>query len=190
MREKFKSGIKVKISTAINAINILSLICILLLSFVGYNRIGILKGNIENIYNRDIQQMSKSRNIAEQLAELQLNILKQVAYYEESLDTEIGDCIYELNRTITGYTESLDEEEKINASKLTESLNKYVKEKPKAIILAPVVGDEFMEKGILLCTYDQNIEGLAETVGEVVKKIANGEKLEPVTVSEGKLLSK
>ncbi|NME81935.1 hypothetical protein [Clostridium sp. SM-530-WT-3G] len=68
MREKFKSGIKVKISTAINAINILSLICILLLSFVGYNRIGILKGNIENIYNRDIQQMSKSRNIAEQLA--------------------------------------------------------------------------------------------------------------------------
>ena len=84
----------------------------------------------------------------------------------------------------------MDEEEKINASKLAESLNKYVKEKPKAIILAPVVGDEFMEKGILLCTYDQNIEGLAETVGEVVKKIANGEKLEPVTVSEGKLLSK
>lgn len=47
-----------------------------------------------------------------------------------------------------------------------------------------------IKKGILLCTYDQNIEGLAETVGEVVKKIANGEKLEPVTVSEGKLLSK
>ncbi|HCW53638.1 MAG TPA: hypothetical protein DG753_07875 [Clostridium sp.] len=126
MREKFKSGIKVKISTAINGINILSLICILLLSFVGYNRIGVLKDNVESIYNDDVHQMSKSRNIVEQVSELQLNVLKQVAYYEQSLDTEIDDCIYELNRSITGYTESLDEEQKINASKLVESLNKYV----------------------------------------------------------------
>lgn len=51
------------------------------------------------------------------------------------------------------------------------------------------ITDEYKDKGILLCTYDQNIEGLAEKVSEVIKKIKSGEKLENVTVSEGKLYS-
>lgn len=51
------------------------------------------------------------------------------------------------------------------------------------------ITNEYKEKGILLCTYDQNIDGIAETVSDVIKKIISGEKIDKVTISEGKLYS-
>lgn len=125
MNKVFKKGIQIKISTAINLIGIISLISIILLSFMGYRKIDTLKNNIENMYNSDVQQIVNSRKITEKAAELQINVLSQTLSYDESLNPEIDSCIGELNQLVTSYTESLQEEEKVNGLNLIETIKKY-----------------------------------------------------------------
>lgn len=47
-----------------------------------------------------------------------------------------------------------------------------------------------IEEGKLICIFDQNSEGMAKSVAEVVNKLASGETVESVTTSEGKMISK
>lgn len=116
---------KIKISTAVNLTSIVSLISVIILSFIGYNKISTFKDNIESMYLSDVQQIVKSRVITENASKLQLNVLSQILYYDENLDSNIDDDITDLTKTINNYTELLSEEEKINGLNLIETLKKY-----------------------------------------------------------------
>lgn len=120
-----KREMKIKISTAINLISLLSLISILLLSFIGYKKITALKDSIENMYNSDVQQVVSSRTITAKASELQLNVLKQTLDYNQSLDSEINENISELTQVVNAYIEGLPEEEKNNGLNLIETVKQY-----------------------------------------------------------------
>ena len=50
---------KIKISTAVNLTSIVSLISVIILSFIGYNKINTLKGNIDDMIQSLISETAQ-----------------------------------------------------------------------------------------------------------------------------------
>lgn len=73
-------------------------------------------------------------------------------------------------------------------------VNQAVEELNMSVITATFDSDDDILKGIeqgtVICTFDQNNEGMAESVAEVVNKLYDGKKADSITISEGKLITK
>lgn len=89
MKSKSKGKIGFSISSAISLISIISLITIIILNFIGYEKINILKDNIENMYNLDVQKIEMSRTIATDISQIQANVKGQLIEYNSNLNNSI-----------------------------------------------------------------------------------------------------
>lgn len=47
-----------------------------------------------------------------------------------------------------------------------------------------------IESGKLICTFDQNNDGMAESVADVIDKLLSGNTVDEITISEGKVIDK
>ena len=105
MNEKIKKGTNIKISTAINLVSIVALISILVLSYTGYQKINIIKNNIDDMYNIDVQKIELSRSIATDIAIIQTSVKNQLVQYDPKLDESISSDLENLNNTMNSYLE-------------------------------------------------------------------------------------
>jgi len=128
MNEKVKKGTNIKISTAINLVSIVALISILALSYIGYQKINIIKNDIDNMYNTDVQKIELSRSMATDIAIIQTSVKNQLVQYDSKLDESISSDLEKLNNTINSYLEMpLSEKEKKNAENLINIISNYTK---------------------------------------------------------------
>lgn len=123
---KDRKNISIKISTAINLITAISVITIITLSLVGYNKIILLRGNIESMYNSDVKKIELSRSIATKTAEIQSDVKNQILEYDSDLDAAITNNMTTLNNSIESYLKiSNDENEKNSADNLQKVIEEY-----------------------------------------------------------------
>ncbi len=128
MNEKIKKGTNIKISTAINLVSIVALISILVLSYTGYQKINIIKNNIDDMYNIDVQKIELSRSIATDIAIIQTSVKNQLVQYDPKLDESISSDLENLNNTMNSYLEmQLSEEETKSAQSLIDIISNYTK---------------------------------------------------------------
>ncbi|WP_294379413.1 MCP four helix bundle domain-containing protein [uncultured Clostridium sp.] len=126
MKSKSKGKIGFSISSAISLISIISLITIIILNFIGYEKINILKDNIENMYNVDVQKIEMSRTIATDISQIQANVKGQLIEYNSNLNNSIENEIETLNGNIQAYLEMISsEEEKKSSDDFIEIIQEY-----------------------------------------------------------------
>lgn len=116
----------IKLSHAISFLTIISIITTVLLSLIGFQKINLLKNNIYNMYNIDVQKIELGRAMSSQIAVIHTDVKNQIIDYQAELDETINDNLDDINALINSYLEICsDENDKKNADVLLNNIIVY-----------------------------------------------------------------
>ena len=121
-----KNRINIKLSTTITIIIVVSLITVISLIGVGYQKIILLKNNINNMYENDVKRIDLSRSITAQMNNIHTDVKSQLINHNESLDVVIDSNMDTLDQSINSYREMVyDASDKESIDDLLDILKSY-----------------------------------------------------------------
>ena len=121
MEEKCKKTVNLRLSTTISIIVGVALIAIILLISIGYQKINVLKSNIDTMYISDIKKIELSRSISTQMDTIHADIKGQIIEYDQSLGVTIESNIGSLDASLRSFLEMLS-----NEGSSTDDINKLM----------------------------------------------------------------
>ena len=126
MGKNIKKVLNVKLSTTISIIVGVAIIAVILLISIGYQKINVLKNNIENMYTSDVKKVELSRSISDEMGTINSAVKSQLMEYDEHLDSTIKTDIESLNGFLKSYMEiTSNDSEKEDINTLINAVSEY-----------------------------------------------------------------